>query len=175
MKVKILQVGEIQPNILDLIVKDLNKRFKSKFFVGGKIKIPEDAYDKFKNQYDAEVILNVLKGHKEDSDKILGITSNDCYTSDLNFVFGLATGETGVVSTARLDPEFYGGSANFELIIKRTLKEVIQEIAHMFGIKNCGNPECVMSYSSSISYVDDKNNDFCKDCTLKISMEGIEI
>jgi archaemetzincin len=175
MKIKIVQVGEIQPNILDLIVKNLNRRFNSKFFLGGKMKLPEEAYNKFKKQYDADIIMKAVGREKSNADKVLGLTSNDLYSRDLNFVFGVASEETGVVSTARLDPQFYGEAANFEMLIERTIKEVVHEVAHMFGLKHCSNPECVMSFSNSISYVDDKKNDFCKECTLKISMEGTNI
>ncbi len=175
MKIKILQVGEIQPNILDIIVDNLNKRFKNKFYFGGKIDIPEDSYDKFKNQYNSGVVIKTLKNEKGEDDKVVGITSNDLYYKDLNFVFGLTEENVCIVSTARLDPQFYGNSANFELLINRTLKEVVHEVGHMFGLKHCTNPLCVMSFSSSISYVDDKKDEFCKDCTLKISMEDIRI
>ena len=175
MKIKILQVGNIQPNILDIIADNLNKRFKNKFYFGGKIGIPEDSYDKFKNQYNFEIVAKTLKNEKGKDDKVIGITSNDLYYKDLNFVFGLAEENICIVSTARLDPQFYGNPANFDLLINRTLKEVVHEVGLMFGLKNCTNPLCVMSFSSSISYVDDKKDEFCKDCTLKISMEDINI
>ena len=175
MKIKIVQVGEIQPNIMDIIVNSLNRRFKNKFYFGGKIRLPEDSYDKFKNQYNAETVMNSLKGYKGSDDKIIGITSNDLFTKDLNFVFGLAGNAESVVSTARLEPQFYGNPANFELLIERTLKEVVHETGHMFGMKHCRNPECVMSFSNSVSYVDDKKDDFCRECSMKISMEDIRI
>jgi len=175
MKIKILQVGEIQPNILDILVNNLNRRFKNKFYFGGKIKIPENSLDKFKGQYDSQQILNRLKFEKGTDDKVIGITSNDLYSGKLNFVFGIGEKDVSVVSAARLDPQFYGDPANFDLLVKRTLKETIHELGHMFGLKHCANPKCVMSSSNSISYVDDKNYDFCKECSVKISMEGIKI
>jgi len=87
----------------------------------------------------------------------------------------LAGEVASVVSTARLDPQFYGNPANFELLIERALKEAVHETAHMFGLKHCRNPECVMSFSNSVSYVDDKKDDFCRECSVKISMEDIRI
>lgn len=175
MKIKIVQIGDIEPNVADLITKDLNKRFRSKFYLGGKMKLPEDSFDKFKRQYNAETVVKFLKTSKGADDKIIGITSNDLFTKDLNFVFGLSGNDACVVSTARLDPQFYGNSADFELLIDRASKEIIHEVGHMFGIKHCKNPECVMSASSSISYVDDKKDDFCKECSMRISMEDIKI
>lgn len=175
MKIKIVQVGNIQPNIMDIIARDLNRRFKSKFYAEGRIKLPEESLDKFKKQYNAEVIVKSLKANKGTNDRIIGITSDDLFTKDLNFIFGLSGNDACVVSTARLDPQFYGSPTNFDLLIGRTSKEVIHEVGHMFGLNHCPNPECVMSSSSSISYVDDKKDEFCKECSMRISMEDIRI
>lgn len=175
MKIKILQLGEIQSNILDIIANNLNKRFKNKFYFGGGIDIPENSYDKFKDQYDSETILKTLKNEIGENEKVVGITSKDIYFGELNFVFGLSAEDVCVVSTARLDPQFYGNPANFDVLIKRVLKEIIHEVGHMFGLEHCKNLECVMNFSNSVSYVDDKKDKFCKDCTLKISMEDIKI
>ena len=131
MKIKIIQIGDVQPNIIDILVKYLNKRFKSKFFVGEKINTPLNAYNKFKEQYDAEAILKALE--YKDCDKVIGITSNDLYYKNLNFAFGLAGKNACIISTARLDPKFYGESPNFDLLIDRTIKEMTHEIGHMFA------------------------------------------
>lgn len=175
MKIKILEVGEIQSNILDIIANNLNKRFKNKFYFGGKIDIPENSYDKFKDQCDSETILKTLKNEMGKNEKVVGITSKDIYFGELNFVFGMSAEDVCVISTARLDPQFYENPANFDVLIKRVLKEIIHEVGHMFGLKHCSNQICVMNFSNSVSYVDDKKDEFCKDCTLKISMEDIRI
>ncbi|HDI02624.1 MAG TPA: hypothetical protein ENF95_00640, partial [Candidatus Aenigmarchaeota archaeon] len=150
LRIKLVQVGTIQPNILDVIVRELNRRFKSKFFIGEKVEIPAKAYDKFKEQYDAEMVVKALE--VKDCDKVIGVTSHDLYYKNLNFVFGVAGKDTCIVSTARLDPKFYGNSPNFDLLIKRTLKEIIHELGHMFGLEHCSNPKCVMSFSNSVAY-----------------------
>ncbi len=173
MKIKVVQIGDIQPNIIDIIIKDLNKKFKSKFFKGEKIEVPEKFYNKFKRQYDGGSIIKILKN--KECDKVIGLTSHDLFYMELNFVFGLAKKDACIVSTARLDPQFYGENPNFDLLIKRTMKEVIHELGHMFGLDHCNNPNCVMSFSNSVSYVDDKTDEFCKDCILKISTEGLKI
>ncbi len=174
MKIKIIQTGEIQPNLLDIIAETLNKRFKNKYYVGDKVAIPKDYYNKFKEQHDAGSILSLLGGYRGDG-KVIGVTSNDLYYGDLNFVFGVADKDMCLVSTARLDPKFYTGSPNFELLLDRTRKEIIREVGGMFGLKDCGNPSCVMHPCKSVSYLDDKKDNFCKECTLKISMEDIRI
>jgi len=175
MKIRVFQIGDVQPNIIKIIVDTLNKRFKSKFVMDKKIDIPEEAYDKYRNQYNSEIILKSLKKHIAADEKAVGITSNDIYAKDLNFIFGQSYEDVCIVSTSRLDPKFYNLPQNFELLIKRTLKETIHEIGHMFGMTHCKNPECVMSFSNSIAYVDDKADTFCKDCTLKMTMNGVVI
>ncbi len=173
MRIKLVQVGDVQPNILKVIERELNRRFKSKFFLGEKIEIPKNAYNKFKDQYDAEIVIKTIE--PEECDKVIGVTSHDLYYGNLNFVFGVAGKNVCIVSTARLDPKFYGNSPNFDLLIKRTLKEIIHELGHMFGLEHCSNPKCVMSFSNSVAYVDEKSDEFCSNCMLKISTEGIVI
>ena len=175
MNIRIIPIGDIQPNILDIITRELNRRFKSKFILDSKINIPDSSYDKFRDQYNAEMLLNELEKIKNPNEKIVGVTSYDIYSGDLNFAFGEARKDVAIVSTNRLNPTFYGKPQNFDLLIKRTLKEVIHEIGHMFGLPHCHNHECVMYFANSVSYVDDKKDEFCKECTLKMSMEGIKI
>ncbi len=174
-KIKLIKIGEVPKKIMDILEEELNKRFKSKFTVGKKIDLPKEAFDKYKEQYNAEVILEKLKGLKKNNKGVIGITEKDIYVRGLNFIFGLTKNGTGMVSTARLKEEFYDRGKNFELLMERLLKETIHEIGHLFGLSHCKNSTCVMSFSNSISYVDDKRDEFCKECTLKMSMEGIQI
>ncbi len=175
MKIKLVQLDDKNSDLIKIIANNLNKKFKNKFFFGGIKKIPEKSYDKFKDQYNSKIIMDFLLNERGNSEKIIGITSKDIFYNDLNFVFGLADKDASLISTSRLDPSFYGETKNFDLLLKRTSKEVINELGYMFGLKECKNPSCVMSKSKSISYIDDKKDDFCKDCSLNISMEGIAI
>jgi len=174
-KIKIVEVGEIQPNIAEILTKNLNRRFKNKFYFGGRVKIPSNSHNKFKNQYNTETLLEYLEGHKEKGEKIIGLTSKDIYSKDLNFLFSACSGEVSLVSTARLDPEFYGEPKNFEKLVERTKKEMIGMLGLMFGLKKCGESSCVMAPAKSVSYLDDKKDDFCNNCHIKISMEDIRI
>ena len=173
MKIKIIQVGEMQSDILKILIEDLNKRFKNKFVFYKKIPLPVESYNKYRNQYDSEIIFKHIAN--ENNEKIIIFTSNDIFDKDLNFVFGLVKNNMALISTARLDPEFYNENKNFELLLNRTKKETIHELGHMFGLDHCNDPLCVMSSSDSISYIDEKKCEFCKNCSLKMSMEGIEI
>lgn len=69
----------------------------------------------------------------------MGITKVDLYEKGMNFVFGVASEKlrSAVVSIHRLRPEFYGRPSNDELLIERTVKEVMHELGHVFGLSHC--------------------------------------
>jgi len=86
------------------------------------------------------------------------ITKHDCYTPELNFVFGVARAGMGAcVSTHRL-------ASDMEFI----RKECIHECGHIFGLSHCKLP-CVMTFSNGVDDADQKNSTLCSSCQLKIS------
>ncbi|RLJ03097.1 MAG: archemetzincin, partial [Candidatus Aenigmatarchaeota archaeon] len=127
---------------------------------------------RFKEQYRAEYILDVLR----DRGVLLAVTTADIFADKLHFVYGLAEYRgPAIVSTARLDPQFYKESPNFQLLMSRLVKEAIHEIGHIFGLSHCQYPECVMSYSNNVKFVDKKKKWFCDSCKVKMSTEGIDL
>ncbi|MCD6368053.1 MAG: archaemetzincin family Zn-dependent metalloprotease [Candidatus Aenigmarchaeota archaeon] len=175
MKIEIIPIGDVNIDILKAVVDELNREFKSKIYIGEKMDIPKNSLNTYRGQYDAEIILKEIEERKKSDEKAIGITSEDIYTSELNFVFGLAKKDVAVVSISRLNPEFYGEHRNFDILVRRTKKEIIHELGHLFELAHCDNPRCVMSFSNSVSDVDDKSEEFCERCTMKMSMEGIQI
>ncbi len=70
-----------------------------------------------------------------------------------NFVFGQASlrDHVGVFSFARYDPVFYGESRSSryqELLLWRSAKVLVHEVAHMFSLAHCIYYECVMNGSN---------------------------
>ncbi|GAJ16667.1 unnamed protein product, partial [marine sediment metagenome] len=77
-----------------------------------KINVPENSFDKIRNQYNANKILNYLIENlplKNIKDINLAILDLDIFVPSLNFVFGLAVNFPRIclISTARLNPLFY--------------------------------------------------------------------
>jgi archaemetzincin len=130
------------------------------------IKIPQQAFSLTRKQFNAGIIMKFISGLGK-SEISLGITKEDIYFGDLNFVFGIAspTALSCVVSLCRLDPEFYGFPQDDELYYSRVKKEVIHEIGHVLGLLHCEKPTCVMSFSNSIYDVDRKTKFFCENCS----------
>ena len=138
MKIDVIPVGNVNENILKVLIEELSSSLKHKFVLRPSIKPPEDAFNKFRGQYLAERILDVLR----EKGKVLGVTEEDIYANGLNFVFGEAEFEGPcLISTARLKNEFYKGKPNFQLLASRMVKEAVHELGHVFGLKHCMYPE----------------------------------
>ena len=136
---------------------------------------PKDAHNKARDQYRATSFLRIAE--KGTGKKNIVITNVDIYASRVNFVFGQAflNGKACVVSTHRLNPQFYandGGyddgiddQSNCQVFIERVKKETIHEIGHTFGLRHCDDNGCVMSFSPGIEEVDAKGMDVCEKCS----------
>jgi len=138
------------------------------------VKIPQHALSLTRKQFNAGIIMKFISGLGK-SEISLGITKEDIYFADLNFVFGIAspTALSCVVSLFRLDPEFYGFPQDDELYCSRVQKEVIHEIGHVFGLLHCEKTSCVMSFSNSIYDVDRKTKFFCESCARLIKSRKV--
>lgn len=113
-------------------------------------------------QLNAEDLLSeVLRLRAEHSkDFALGITEDDLYVPQLNFVFGLASheGQSAVVSTHRLR------SDDPSILKERLIKESTHELGHAFGLGHCDDISCVMHFSNSLAETDRKGKAPCAIC-----------
>jgi archaemetzincin len=128
-----------------------------------------NTYDYEAKQYVAMYILTELMKVDVPADaKILGVTNVDLFVpqSDLSFVFGQAhfgrAGKAALISTLRMDPNSYmGGQPDDKLLIQRMMKEAVHELGHVFGLRNCPDPECVMYLPRDLRSLDKKSDSFC--------------
>jgi len=88
----------------------------------------------------------------------------------LSFLFGHAQfdGPIAVVLLCRLHQEFYGLPAQENLLRERTVKEVLHELGHTFGLVHCSEPLCAMSVATHIELVDAKAEQYCARCGLQL-------
>lgn len=173
MQIPIIGLSFESDRLLEKLADLLNKDFTNlKFYRKGNAELPDDAYNNFRDQYLAGRVLDHLR---EEGIKIW-VTQRDIYGKGSNYVFG-ETEYRGpiLLSTKRLKPEFYDEKPDSDVLLNRLRKECIHELGHSFGLKHCDNENCVMRFSNSIKAVDEKNKEFCEECQVEISTQGLPL
>ena len=162
-------------SFLKKIIKELNKRFRSDISLLALGLDVEGAYSEERAQFFSSQIIALSTALTEPiPGKILLITEVDLFVPVLTFVFGEAqlNGKHSLVSVCRLHEEFYSGISDDELLFQRTMKEILHELGHCFGLLHCIDWDCVMHSSQGIEEVDIKGNFYCKVCAR--SVDGLK-
>ena len=134
--------------------------------------IPGTAFDSTRGQYQSVEIMKMLaKAAPRDAFRVLGVTNVDLAIPMLSFLFGQAQfeGPIAVVSLCRLHQEFYGLPEQESLLRERTVKEVLHELGHTFGLVHCSDSTCAMSLATHIELVDSKSEKYCARCGTQLA------
>jgi archaemetzincin len=177
MKVGILQVGQIAQEVLVGIQEGLTKTFPdtTAAVIQEPMPIPENAFNKKRNQYNASIILSEVKAYatrKKGFNRVLGVVDRDIFAANLNYVFGEAytPGNAALISLWRLRPEFYKDKTDLALFMLRAQKEAVHELVHTLGVRHCPRSFCVMHFSNSIFDTDRKQSLLCDECYLQTAI-----
>ncbi|HEV3512686.1 MAG TPA: archaemetzincin [Candidatus Sulfotelmatobacter sp.] len=133
--------------------------------------VPPSAFDPKRGQYQSVEIMKMLaQSAPRDAVRVLGITDVDLAIPMLSFLYGQAQfdGPVALVSLCRLHQEFYGLPGQEALLRERTVKEVLHELGHTFGLVHCSEPSCAMSLATHIELVDAKQEQYCARCGLQL-------
>ena len=125
------------------------------------------AFDRSRGQHNSTALLAQLNTVRPSIDeKAILVVDVDLYIPILTFVFGEAqlNGTSAVVSTHRLQNQFYGMPHNDEMMLNRLEKEIIHELGHNFGLYHCRQFECVMRSSTYVEEIDLKMAVPCARC-----------
>jgi len=175
MKLTVLCIGNVDTEAVQHVLHGLSQAFPEVECTLSErvMPIPKEAYNQARHQYHSTRILAKMIEYVEklSIDTVLGVTAFDLYVPSLNFVFGEAhcPGKLAIISLFRLNPEFYGQSADNQLFYKRAVKEAVHEVGHMLGLVHCKNSSCVMFFSNSILDTDRKKSTFCEKCSTFIA------
>lgn len=162
-------IGEIEQELLDYLNAELKKVYGYPCKVASRIEVPEISYNVDRKQYSAEdLVLRMIEQTPSDAKRLLGVVDADLFVPGLNFVFGLAYGNTAIIALTRLRPEFYGEGKNERLFRKRALKEAIHELGHTFGLTHCPDIKCIMHFSNNLAETDIKGPGFCRVCSARL-------
>lgn len=124
-----------------------------------------------RGQVDADRLLARIHAWPAEPGAVLvGLTALDVAIPIFTFVFGRARlgGRAALVSTARLDPRFYGLPSDPLLAARRTTDEVIHELGHVAGLRHCDDALCLMRFAGSVDQVDARGSAFCPGCERRL-------
>ncbi len=133
-------------------------------------------FDPSRNQYNSSLILlQLITNPPKDTLKILGVADVDLCIPILTFVFGEAqlNGVGAVVSSHRLDNQYYGMPKDDKILSDRLIKEAIHELGHTYGLVHCNRPHCVMNASTYVEDIDQKSKELCPSCLKGIQNKKI--
>lgn len=124
-------------------------------------------YNPARRQYDGNRLLHDLPlCTQSENGKLLGLYKVDLFIPILTYIFGQAmlNHQAAIASVYRLRNELYGMKQDDELLLSRTVKEVIHELGHTFGLIHCHVPSCVMLSSTYVEDIDQKSSNLCARC-----------
>ncbi|UCF05172.1 MAG: archaemetzincin family Zn-dependent metalloprotease [bacterium] len=170
-ELQLIPVGTVCIDLLHWLVEALGQSLPHRAVIGEEVAIPVDGFDNRREQYTGESILAALKAIPNDGTwRLVGLVDEDCYTSGLNFIFGQAVmgGREAFVALPRLRQSFYGYPEDEKLFHERTLKEIMHEFGHTWGLSHCSDLRCVMHFSNSLADTDAKGAEYCSLCRARI-------
>lgn len=119
-------------------------------------------------QVDADRLLEALEATADRDAILVGLTAYDVASPLFTFFFGRArlAGRAALVSTARLNPSYYGLPDDPERAAIRAVTEILHEWGHAAGLRHCTNVRCVMCPVTDVEALDARGSAFCSDCLL---------
>jgi len=167
--IAIVPLGKVEEDVLRVVADSLQGILRLPVDVWDAMPIPEDAFMRARNQYNAMAIIRYLaENHSDSSLKVLGIMQKDICNPIITYVFGEAYmgGRAAVISSARLNTTPSGELVSRERFLDRVVKVALHEIGHTFNIPHCHTGRCVMRASNNLDDLDDKLNYLCDYCEI---------
>ena len=164
--IHLVGIGAVAADVLDPLAARLARTLGDSCHVRSDRIDPAFAFDPVRSQYHATAILRRLASVRGPEQRLLGVAAVDLYVPIFTFVFGEAqvAGAAAVVSTFRLQQEFYGLPAEPELTEERLAKSSMHELGHTYGLRHCHDWSCPMAASTAIERLDLKYDTYCDAC-----------
>lgn len=165
--ITICPIGFVEKDILDHIANCIETQCGVECAISLRIESPEYAYDERRRQYNStRIIKNLIKCCPQNSLGFMAVTHLDLFVPILKYVYGVSQveGRCSLISTHRLNPQFYDDTPDPNLLMTRIEKTVLHELGHSFGLTHCRNRRCVMYSSTKIDHTDFKRAKLCPTC-----------
>lgn len=170
--ITLIPFGYFEKSFLDRLVKEVSSEFNLTARVKDGLIDLSDFYDPVRRQYSGDRLLKEVETkYSNDLSKTIGLFNVDLFVPILTYIFGQAYlgGRTGIISLYRLSNERYGMTADEEVFVNRTIKEVVHELGHTFGLIHCHTPACVMQSSTYVEDLDQKSYKLCLKCRSELA------
>jgi len=169
--IALIKMGRIPQAVLRVIAANIQAVLGMPVDMLPEMAIPEEAFQRHRDQYDAGLVLKHLAGFSfPHHARVLGVTDVDLCTPILTFVFGEA--ELGlslaIISDFRLKTMEPGMVAAEGVYYERLAKVALHEIAHTFSLYHCETPKCLMQYSRGLRHLDELDIFLCERCSFML-------
>jgi archaemetzincin len=165
-KIILIILCQVEANLIVELKQRLELAFHKTVEVRYAVQKIDYAYDPKRKQFVSPRLISRLRGIKKHQGEIvLGITDVDLYSPDYDYVYGEAEMASGVATLSLF--RLKGSRKNYaspELFEERAVREAIHEIAHLYQLNHCSNPNCVMHPCPSVADVDKAGHKFCIQC-----------
>jgi archaemetzincin len=163
----LIRMGRLPQTVLRVLAANIQTMLETPVEMLPALKIPEEAFQSHRCQYDAGLVLKYLSGLPfPDATRILAVTDVDLCTPIHTFVFGEA--ELGknlaIVSNFRLRHLEEGIKAPEDIYYERLVKVALHEIGHTLSLYHCETSKCLMQASRGLRHLDELNIIFCDRC-----------
>ena len=130
--VTFVPIGSFPRRDAAALARYFGRRLGLRTSVGSRAPLPRSAFNRARNQYVAEELIEVLHRPVGDPRVVIGLTAEDIYTRDKpywRFAFSIrSTNGFAIVSRARMDPVFLGLNPDPGLRNRRLQKMVLKTI-----------------------------------------------
>jgi len=163
----IVPVGEVAALAPKVIAAHVSGYLGLEAFVLPPVALPPEALDRQRLQYDAGKMIAALeKGTYDDGYlKLVGVVNVDLCLPIFTHVYGEAQqgGKWALVSLFHLAGRPTTVPLPAELY-ERTAKIALHEIGHLFNLRHCEDPGCLMQFSGGLAELDLLPLHFCRYC-----------
>src|SRR5581483_6453218 len=129
--ISIVPINQIDADFMTRLGLCLEERFLSPFIVRSALQVPKKVLNGVRGQlFTGALATHVSNAYPPGDGYVLAITDYDLYKISTRYVFGEGDPAThlALVSRHRLAPEFYGESADENVLFQRTLKETVRAL-----------------------------------------------
>lgn len=169
-------LGEVDPAQTAYACRVIRDVFRVRCQVLRPRALPAQAFDRRRNQYDADLLVGLLFDDlPRDAVGLMGVTDADLFDPHrTRFVFGLASlvDHVGVVSLARYRGTWWGDLPDPIQFRERFYKVLVHEVGHTLGLSHCPDRRCVMRDDRTLGDLDDSPHRFCPRCQ-RAAREGL--